>query len=115
MNIFAYVKAAVTTRQAAIFYGLEVSANGMTCCPFHPDKHPSMKVDERYYCFGCHQTGDVIDFVGHLFGMMPYQAARKLAEDFGLHPGRLTRRPCRYQHINRSSQHANGKDAVLLC
>lgn len=63
MNIFTDVKTAVTTRQAAVFYGLKVSASGMTCCPFHPDKHPSMKVDERYYCFGCHQTGDVIRFL----------------------------------------------------
>ncbi len=86
MNIFTYVKAAVTTRQAAIFYGLKVSASGMTCCPFHQDKHPSMKVDERYFCFGCHETGDVIDFVSKLFGLTPYQAAQKLAEDFGLHP-----------------------------
>ena len=86
MNLFSQIKAAVTTRQAAEYYGLKVSRNGMTCCPFHQDKHPSMKVDERYYCFGCHQTGDVIDFVGHLFGLTPYQAALKLAEDFGLHP-----------------------------
>ena len=86
LNIFTYVKAAVTTRQAAIFYGLKVSASGMTCCPFHSDQHPSMKVDERYYCFGCHQTGDVIDFVSKLFGLTPFQAAQKLADDFGLHP-----------------------------
>ena len=45
MHIFSYVKAAVTTGQAAVFYGLKVSAMGMTCCPFHPDRHPSMKVD----------------------------------------------------------------------
>lgn len=86
MNIFTYVRAAVTTRQAAIFYGLKVRANGMTCCPFHSDKHPSLKVDERYYCFGCHQTGDVIDFVSKLFHLASQDAARKLANDFGLHP-----------------------------
>lgn len=45
MHIFSYVKAAVTTRQAAVFYGYKVSARRMTCCPFHPDRHPSMKVD----------------------------------------------------------------------
>jgi len=45
-----------------------------------------MKVDERYYCFGCHETGDVIDFVSQLFGLTLYQAARKLVEDFGLRP-----------------------------
>ena len=57
MDIFTTVKAAVTLRQAAEHYGLQVRRNGMTCCPFHDDRHPSMKLNERYfYCFGC---GDV--------------------------------------------------------
>lgn len=86
MQIFAAVKAAVTTREAVVFYGLRVPANGMICCPFHPDRHPSMKVDARYYCFGCHETGDVIDFVGRLFHLSPLDAARKIAADFGIDP-----------------------------
>ena len=85
-NIFTTVKAAVTTKQAAEYYGLKVSRNGMTCCPFHEDRHPSMKVDERYYCFGCHETGDVIDFTAKLFGLTPYEAAKKLAWDFHIDP-----------------------------
>ena len=85
-NLFTTVKAAVTTRQAAEYYGLKVSRNGMTCCPFHDDRHPSMKVDERYYCFGCHETGDVIDFTARLFGLTAYEAAQKLACDFHIDP-----------------------------
>ena len=85
-NIFTTIKAAVTTKQAAEYYGLNVSRNGMTCCPFHEDRHPSMKVDERYYCFGCHETGDVIDFTAKLFGLTPYEAAKKLAWDFQIDP-----------------------------
>ena len=85
-NIFTTVKAAVTTKQAAEYYGLRVSRNGMTCCPFHEDRNPSMKVDERYYCFGCHETGDVIDFTAKLFGLTPYEAAKKLAWDFHIDP-----------------------------
>ncbi len=86
MDLFTLVKATITTRQAAEFYGLHVNPHGMTCCPFHHDQHPSMKVDGRYYCFTCHETGDVIDFVGKLFSLTPYQAARKLMEDFDLRP-----------------------------
>ena len=67
------------TRQAASFYGLKVNKNGMCCCPFHPDKTPSMKVDVRYHYFGCGADGDVISFVQRLFDRKPYQAARKLA------------------------------------
>ena len=85
-NLFTTVKAAVATRQAAEYYGLKVSRNGMTCCPFHDDRHPSMKVDERYYCFGCHETGDVIDFTARLFGLTAYEAAQKLACDFHIDP-----------------------------
>lgn len=86
MNLFETVKSQITTRQAAEFYGLNVRPNGMLCCPFHGDRHPSMKVDVRYYCFGCHETGDVIDFVGRLFHLKPLEAARKLAADFGIDP-----------------------------
>lgn len=86
VNLYDTVKSHVTTRQAAEFYGLQVKPNGMLCCPFHPDRHPSMKVDIRYYCFGCHETGDVIDFVGKLFGLSPYEAAKKLAADFHIDP-----------------------------
>lgn len=53
MNVFEVVKENVTARQAAEAYGLKVGRTGMACCPFHSDKSPSMKLDERYYCFGC--------------------------------------------------------------
>ena len=87
MDIFATVKAAVTVRQAAEHYGLQVSRNGMTCCPFHDDRHPSMKLNERYfYCFGCGATGDVIDLMARLFNLSSYEAAQKLAYDFGIDP-----------------------------
>ena len=87
MNVFQTVKEAVPLRQAAETYGLTVSRNGMTCCPFHEDKHPSLKLNEDYfYCFGCGASGDVIDFTARLFGLSPYDAARRLAGDFGIDP-----------------------------
>ena len=87
MNQFETIKVAVTPRQVAEHYGLTVGRNGMTCCPFHEDRHPSMKLNEDYfYCFGCHATGDVIDFTARLFDLSPLDAARKLAADFGIDP-----------------------------
>lgn len=85
-DIFKLVKANITTRQAAEYYGLNVQRNGMTLCPFHDDHVPSLKVDTRFYCFGCQVKGDVIDFVSKLFGLSLIQAAQKLAADFGLDP-----------------------------
>ena len=46
-----------------------------------------MKLNRDYfYCFGCGATGDVIDFVVRLFGLSSYEAAKKLAYDFGIDP-----------------------------
>ena len=84
MNFFETVKQTVTTRQAAERYGLSVNQSGMTRCPFHEDHNPSMKVDDRFYCFGCGASGDVIDFTARLFGISLKDATEKLAEDFGI-------------------------------
>jgi len=84
MNIFKDVKDAISTREVASFYGIRVNRNGMCCCPFHNDKHPSMKLDNRYHCFGCGEDGDVINFVGKLYGLSPYDAAVKIITDFNL-------------------------------
>ena len=84
MNIFETVKQSVTTRQAAERYGIWVERNGMCRCPFHDDSTPSMKLDRRYYCFGCGATGDVIDFVSQLRGIGSKEAAILLAQDFAI-------------------------------
>ena len=87
MSIYETVKATVTVRQAAEYYGVEVQQNGMCRCPFHNDHHPSMKLNEDYfYCFGCGAHGDVIEFTARLFGLGSYEAAKKLVHDFGLDP-----------------------------
>lgn len=84
MGLFDEVKQNVTVRQAAEMYGLKPNRSGMICCIFHNDKSPSMKVDRRYYCFGCGCTGDAIDFTARLFGLGLKEAAQKLADDFGI-------------------------------
>ena len=85
MNLFESVKVAVTVRQAAEHYVLEVNRGNMVCCPFHNDRIPSMKLNEDYfYCFGCGAHGDVIDLVARLFNLNSYDAAKKLTYDFGI-------------------------------
>ena len=87
MTMYETIKAAVPMRQAAEHYGLKVNRNGMARCPFHNDRHPSLKLNEEYFfCFGCGAKGDVIDFVARLFDLSSYEAAQKLAADFGLDP-----------------------------
>ena len=74
-------------KEAAQCYGLKIGRGDMVCCPFHNDRTPSMKLNEDYfYCFGCGAHGDVIDFVARLFHLSNYEAAQKLAYDFGINP-----------------------------
>ena len=83
-SVFEVVKQSVTAREAAELYGIAVGRGGMACCPFHDDRHPSMKVDTRFHCFGCGADGDVIDFTARLYDLSSKEAAEKLAQDFGL-------------------------------
>lgn len=84
-SIFEAVKAAVPMRAAAERFGLEVNYAGMVRCPFHDDHTPSMKLyDDHFYCFGCGRHGDVVDLTAELFCIPPYDAACKLADDFGM-------------------------------
>ncbi|MFW5741185.1 MAG: DNA primase, partial [Myxococcota bacterium] len=56
-------------------------------CPFHKEKTPSFHVNMetgRFYCFGCHEKGSVIDFVMKLEGLEFPEAVRSLAERIGL-------------------------------
>ena len=70
VGLFENVKATVPARLAAEHYGLKVNRAGMACCPFHDDKSPSMKLDDRYYCFGCGATGDAVDLTAQLFSLL---------------------------------------------
>lgn len=55
-----------TTKMVEVLrrYGLEANRHGMICCPFHNERHPSMKVyEDSFYCFACGAHGDIFDFV----------------------------------------------------
>ena len=80
---FKAIKGLVTAREAAEHYGLTVNSRGMALCPFHDDHNPSMKLDERFHCFGCGEDGDVIDFTARYFNLSLREAAEKLLADFG--------------------------------
>ncbi len=84
LSIFSEVKEYLTARQVAEYYGLQVKRNGLACCPFHDDKHPSMKIDTNYHCFACGVGGDAVDYASRMFGLSQYDAALKLIEDFQL-------------------------------
>ena len=84
MNLFETVRTNVKAVDVVLMAGFQPNRSKMICCPFHNDKHPSMKVDRRYFCFGCGAKGDAIDFVSNYYGLSLKEAAEKIAYDFGL-------------------------------
>ena len=111
MSIYARIKQTVTTRQAAERYGLPVNQSGMARCPFHEDHNPSMRVDDRFYCFGCGASGDVIDFTARLFGISLKDAAEKLAGDFGINP----RLPAQSDIPNCYAEPPRDRERLCIC
>ena len=101
-SVFEVVKQSITAREAAELYGIAVGRGGMACCPFHDDRHPSMKVDTRFHCFGCGADGDVIDFTARLYDLSPREAAEKLAQDFGLSYD--SKAPLRRSYVRQKSE-----------
>ena len=112
MNRIETIKAAVSPANAAERYGLTVSRNGMTLCPFHDDHHPSLRLyDDHFYCFACAAHGDVIDLAAKLLGIPGQEAIRRLEEDFGINTDAdlpKTARPAR-PHLSRF------REDELLC
>ncbi|OYZ08257.1 MAG: hypothetical protein B7Y36_17345 [Novosphingobium sp. 28-62-57] len=53
----------------------------LACCPFHADRSPSFTIfdgGQRFHCFGCGASGDVLDFVQRAYGVALPEAARML-------------------------------------
>lgn len=85
MNLFQNVKYGVNCREAAERYGVSINRQGKALCPFHNDRHPSLYVaDDHFYCFAYGAHGDVIDFAANFFDLPLYEAAQRLAADFGV-------------------------------
>jgi len=60
----------------------KAGANYSALCPFHKEKSGSFYVyasEGRYYCFGCHQHGDVFNFVMKMDNVTFPEAVRTVA------------------------------------
>ena len=56
-------------------------------CPFHGEKTPSFNVHatkQFYYCFGCHETGDVFKFIQKIENITFPEAVRVVAQKLGI-------------------------------
>lgn len=60
----------------------KVDREWIGCCPFHADRSPSFTIfdnGQRFHCFGCNASGDVLDFVQRAYRVGLPEAARMLA------------------------------------
>lgn len=83
--MFKTIKERLSVAEVASYYGLKVNRKQMCECPFHKDKHPSMKLNrDYYYCFSCTATGDAVGLVASLYGLSQKDAAMMIIKDFNL-------------------------------
>ena len=57
------------------------------CCPFHEERSPSCQIDpatQLFYCFGCHEGGDVFSYIMKSEDIDFPDAVRKLADRAGI-------------------------------
>ncbi|WP_164730942.1 DNA primase [Anoxybacter fermentans] len=61
--------------------------NYVGLCPFHNEKTPSFTVSrdkKLYYCFGCGAGGDIFNFLMEIENLPFFEAAKVLAERYGV-------------------------------
>ncbi len=61
--------------------------NFKACCPFHEEKTPSFMVNREkqfYHCFGCHESGDIFNFIQKIEGVDFPEALKILANKAGV-------------------------------
>lgn len=57
------------------------------CCPFHGEKTPSFSVNpakNMFYCFGCHEGGDIFKFIMKIDNCGFIDAVKLLANRYGI-------------------------------
>lgn len=81
----AKLKASVSIEDIVQRY-VHLRGNGRyltACCPFHEDRSPSFVVyteTQSFYCFGCREHGDVLDFLMKIEGLTFPEAVETLKE-----------------------------------
>lgn len=73
-----------------------VSGRWMGPCPFHQETKPSFSVNDAegfFYCFGCQESGDIIDFYMKINGLDFRDALEQLAAEAGVELGNSAPNP----------------------
>lgn len=106
------IKRIVTMPDLADRYGVTVR-RGMCCCPFHGERHPSMKIyPDGYHCFACGAHGDVISWVMQFDGMGFNRACERLCELYGINAERTHETPAETRRAALVNEYKQACDAV---
>jgi DNA primase len=84
--------------------------NFKACCPFHNEKTPSFVVSpdkQIYHCFGCHEGGNVIDFLMKHESLEFPEAVRMLASKAGVEIPETTSRSGEGESVSSRIHEAN--------
>ena len=87
MNFADEIKQRVSMIEMLQHYGIETNRSNFCRCPFHNEKSASFKAypgSRGFYCYGCNESGSVIDFAMKVFGLSFGDAIKKINEDFSL-------------------------------
>lgn len=99
-DIVAVVERYVKLRQMGKNFGAP--------CPFHQEKTPSFMVSpdlQRYKCFGCGESGDVIKFIEKIENIEFYDALQKLAKEVGVEMN-TPQKSSKYSKLEEINSHA---------
>lgn len=98
------IRETVSMRDVLDHYGIRVDRGGFAPCPFHHDRHPSMKIypgDRGFFCFVCHEGGDVLRFIRRMEGGSFGDAVRVAARIGGIEEQRGTFEDARTELLRR--------------
>lgn len=90
MNLFNFIKSNIRILDVINEYTTLKKSGGLywkAPCPFHQEKTPSFTVSpdkDIFYCFGCHESGDVISFIAKIEKMSQFEAAQYLIDKYNL-------------------------------
>jgi len=105
--------------EVAARYGLRLIHSGprfVSLCPFHEETHPSFTLfpeANRFWCFGCHQGGDVIELVRLLEGLSFREALSRLQASTPMSHRDSAGRNTPNVHSGQTEQHMEQRHVLL--
>lgn len=110
------IRQRVTMRDVLAHYGIGIDRGGFAICPFHSDRHPSMKVypnDRGWWCFVCGDGGDIFKFIQKMESCGFPQAADIAAGIGGIDGTATPRSSVRYQERQKALRAREYRHAKL--